>query len=143
METSEKKKRKILKWQIVLMVLGFLLLAGGITMIVFFAISDTINPALIIVGCFLLVFAFIMLSYAFLPLIQRGMIKINKQIIEENKEDLKDISSTTGEIASEGVKKVAKSAMEGVNDADKIYCKHCGQLIDSDSKFCSFCGKEQ
>lgn len=141
METN--KKKKISKWQIVLMVLGFLFLAGGITMIVFFAILDTINPALMIVGCFSLFFAFIMLFYSLLPLIQKGMIKVNKKIIEENKETLKDISKASGEIAGEGVKKVAKSAMEGVNDADKIYCKHCGRLIDSDSKFCSFCGKEQ
>lgn len=141
METN--KKKKISKWQIVLMILAFLFLAGGIIMIVFFAISDTITPTLMIFGSFSLVFGFIMLFYSFLPLIQKGMIKMNKNIIEENKDALKDISSATGEIASEGVKKVAKSAMEGVNDADKIYCKHCGQLIDSDSKFCSFCGKEQ
>lgn len=112
-------------------------------MIVFFAISDTITPTLMIFGSFSLVFGFIMLFYSFLPLIQKGMIKMNKNIIEENKDALKDISSATGEIASEGVKKVAKSAMEGASDANKIYCKHCGQLIDSDSKFCSFCGKEQ
>ena len=141
METN--KKKKISKWQIVLMILAFLFLAGGIIMIVFFAISDTITPTLMIFGSFSLVFGFIMLFYSFLPLIQKGMIKMNKNIIEENKDALKDISSATGEIASEGVKQVAKSAMEGVNDADKIYCKHCGQLIDSDSKFCSFCGKEQ
>lgn len=141
METN--KKKKISKWQIVLMILAFLFLAGGIIMIVFFAISDTITPTLMIFGSFSLVFGFIMLFYSFLPLIQKGMIKMNKNIIEENKDALKDISSATGEIASEGVKKVAKSAMEGASDANKIYCKHCGQLIDSDSKFCSFCGKEQ
>ena len=83
------------------------------------------------------------------------MIKTNKYVIDKNKEDLKDISQQSGEISALGAKEVAKSVTKGVmeevqpdnNLADKkekqIFCKHCGQKIDADSKFCSHCGKEQ
>ena len=27
--------------------------------------------------------------------------------------------------------------------SNKLYCRHCGTLIDANSKFCSHCGKEQ
>ena len=31
---------------------------------------------------------------------------------------------------------------DGLSD-NKMYCKHCGDLIDSDSEFCKHCGKRQ
>jgi hypothetical protein len=58
-----------------------------------------------------------------------------------NKEDLKDIASTAVEITSEAITKTATAIKTGLDD--KMFCKHCGEKIDSDSKFCNKCGKEQ
>jgi len=30
-----------------------------------------------------------------------------------------------------------------IENGNKIYCKHCGEAIDADSKFCNKCGGEQ
>ena len=65
----------------------------------------------------------------------------DKYIQQENKEDLKDIISTTADIASEAVTKTATEIKQGIEDT--IFCKHCGAKIDFDSKFCKKCGKEQ
>ena len=139
---GQKKKSKTL---IILRIIGALLFAGGLTMVILFATLDMENPALVICGSFIITFGFLMLTFSLMPLLQKGMIKLNKHIIEQNKQDLQDISMMTGDIASEGVKTVAKSATEGHIEAmeGKKYCKNCGKIIDNDSKFCSHCGTEQ
>ena len=40
-------------------------------------------------------------------------------------------------------KEIAKGIKDGLSDDNTIYCKHCGSLIDNDSRFCKSCGKEQ
>ena len=144
MENNQNKK-KTPKGLIILGVIAFILLAGGITMVVISSTSDTESPGLIIGGSFAISFGFMLTFISLIPLIQKGMIKLNKHIIEQNKQDLKDISSATGDIASDGVKTIAKSATEGHIEAmdDKKYCKNCGKIIDNDSKFCSHCGTKQ
>ena len=41
----------------------------------------------------------------------------------------------------------AKAIEEGIkerfDEEETIYCKHCGEVIDADSKFCEKCRKEQ
>ena len=77
----------------------------------------------------------------FRPEITKASTQSIKYIQQENKEDLKDIASTAAEIASEAITKTATAIKTGLDD--KMFCKHCGEKIDSDSKFCNKCGKEQ
>ncbi len=92
-------------------------------------------------------------------------LQIHKKVLEDNKETIKDINSLGGEVAvdsineildkkgddmkkavdkstdisKDSIKTVARSIKEGLKD--EIYCKHCGDAIDADSKFCKHCGK--
>ena len=81
------------------------------------------------------------LVMGFRPEITKMSTKSIKYIQQENKEDLKDIISTTADIASEAVTKTTTAIKQGIEDT--IFCKHCGAKIDFDSKFCNKCGKEQ
>lgn len=71
----------------------------------------------------------------------KAAVKVQKSIIEENKEDLKDVANASAEISSEAITKTTRAVKKGLED--KIYCKHCGDKIDADSKFCNSCGKKQ
>ena len=73
--------------------------------------------------------------------IMKHSIKTAKIIQEENKEVLTEIANNVAEISSGAVEKTAQAVKKGVSE-EKAYCKHCGALIDADSKFCSKCGKE-
>ena len=81
------------------------------------------------------------LMIGFRPEITKMSIKSVKYIQQENKEDFKDIAGNAADIASEAIVKTATAIKTGLDD--KIFCKHCGEKIDSDSKFCNKCGKEQ
>ena len=81
------------------------------------------------------------LMIGFRPEITKASTQSIKYIQQENKEDLKDIASTAVEITSEAITKTATAIKTGLDD--KMFCKHCGEKIDSDSKFCNKCGKEQ
>ncbi len=70
------------------------------------------------------------------------VINVKKNIIDDNEDSLKEISKKEGELAGIGIEKKARAVKEGLLE-DEIYCKHCGESIDADSKFCKKCGKEQ
>lgn len=57
-----------------------------------------------------------------------------------SKEDLEDIADAAAYILADSIKIKAKAIKDGLSD-EKMYCKHCGNLIDSDSTFCKKCGK--
>lgn len=75
------------------------------------------------------------------PEIAKMSAKSTKYIQQENKEDFSDIASNTADIASEAITKTTTAIKKGLDD--KIFCKNCGEKIDSDSKFCNKCGKKQ
>ena len=86
------------------------------------------------------------LTLGFSPEISRMNTKTVKYIQEENKSDLKDIANTTADIIEDAVNQTSRAAKDGFsgnNPEKKMYCKHCGVLIDADSVFCNKCGKEQ
>lgn len=74
--------------------------------------------------------------------LQSATINSRKKILEENEDSLKEMADANARINKDAVKTTAKAIKEGLT-GDTIYCKHCGSLIDSDSKFCKSCGKEQ
>ena len=69
-------------------------------------------------------------------------INTSNKILGDNEEVLKDISTKYAEINKDAIETTAKAIKKGLSD-DKLYCKNCGVLIDSDANFCSKCGKEQ
>ena len=69
-------------------------------------------------------------------------IKAQKYMLEENEEMLKDINRKTANISKDGVEITARAVKKGFS-GETIYCKHCGNSIDVDSRFCKTCGKEQ
>ena len=81
---------------------------------------------------------FTCLMIGFRPEMAKLSTKTAKYIQEENKEDLKEIVTTTAEIHNEAVTITAKAIKEGLKDT--MYCKHCGKVVDIDSKFCKHCG---
>lgn len=67
-------------------------------------------------------------------------IKSKKRIMDENEDTLKDIKDAETRINKDAIKESAKAVKEGfVGD---MHCKHCGKLIDKDSKYCKYCGGE-
>ena len=81
------------------------------------------------------------LMMGFRPEITKMSAKSAKYIQQENKEDFRDIANNTADIASEAITKTTTAIKKGLDD--RIFCKHCGEKIDSDSNFCNKCGKEQ
>lgn len=74
-----------------------------------------------------------------------GNVAVNSKnnIINQNKELLKEMANTQAEINKDAIKTTANAIKEGLNNEATMYCKHCGNVIDADSKFCKVCGKEQ
>ena len=64
-----------------------------------------------------------------------------KYIQEENKDDLAEIAETSADIVGEAITKTAKAVSDGFEE--KMFCRHCGERIPADSKFCKKCGREQ
>jgi len=135
------------KYLLVLKIVGFIGIALAIFGIVL-AISNfgNFDNDLFMVGGFIAcISCFVGVSslvIGFRPEITKLSIKLSKHIQEENKEDIKDIVNTTVDITGDAISKVSKSIKNGLEE-DKMYCKHCGALIDKDSIFCNRCGKEQ
>ena len=55
---------------------------------------------------------------------------------------MRENATRKANINKKGIEITANAIKKGLNGS-KIYCKHCGKLIDEDSKFCKSCGKEQ
>ena len=69
-------------------------------------------------------------------------INAEKEILDNNEETMRENATRKANINKKGIEITANAIKEGLNGS-KIYCKHCGKLIDEDSKFCKSCGKEQ
>jgi hypothetical protein len=81
------------------------------------------------------------LTIGFRPELSRIATRSARYIQQENKEDLKEMASTRVEIHKDAITSTARAVKEGLKDT--VFCKHCGNEIDVDSKYCRFCGKEQ
>lgn len=102
---------------------------------------------------FIIVPIFIVLVFVFVILMMfspkaRGkmmskQIKAAKYMIEESKDDIEKISTNMANVTKEGIETTTRAIKKRFTKDEGIYCKHCGSLIDRDSKFCKNCGKEQ
>ena len=74
-----------------------------------------------------------------------GNISVNSRnnIINENKEIFKEIANKQAEINKDAIKITASAIRDGFKNESTMFCKHCGSVIDVDSRFCKTCGKEQ
>ena len=137
-----KKPRHFLLFKIV----GIAGVAAIITGVVlaFLGFDDLESPNFMI-GSFLAAAGVMMtvfgITVGFAPEIAKARAQTVRYIQEENKDDLTAIANNTAEIMSEAVATTASALSDGVKKT--MFCKHCGSRIDSDSKFCSSCGKEQ
>lgn len=75
--------------------------------------------------------------------LSKTAINVRKNILQENEEALKEVAEIEANIEAGAIKKKAAAAKEGFIGNDTMFCKHCGTNIDSNSKFCMNCGKEQ
>ena len=102
-----------------------------------FPIVIPIMFVIVFVAAFLTIF-----SPKFRGKMMRKQVQATKYMMDESKEDLKSISDGMAYATHDGIKSTARAIKEGFTE-DSVYCKHCGAQIDSDSKFCNKCGKEQ
>lgn len=71
-------------------------------------------------------------------------INAKSNIINNNEEVLRDMASKEANINKDAIKTTFSAIREGLTgDNANMFCKHCGAVIDADSKFCKDCGKEQ
>lgn len=122
----------------------------------------------ILIGITFVLMIALMISPKLRGKLMSSQIKATKHMMDYSKEDLKDILSTSADIGINAEKEILDNNEETMEDnvtrkaninkkgieittnaikegltRSKIYCKHCGKLIDEDSKFCKLCGKEQ
>ena len=74
--------------------------------------------------------------------LSKTAINVKKNILDQNEDTLKDLASREADIESIGIEKKARAIKNGLS-SEAIYCKYCGEAIDSDSKYCKTCGKKQ
>ena len=137
-----KKPSFFIMFKILGVVGAVVAITGFILSIVGFGDFESNN---FIIGGFLTVAGFMIggvgMMIGFMPEISKATAKTARYIQQENKDDLSAIASTSAEIMSDALTKTASALSEGARKT--MFCKHCGAKIDTDSRFCSVCGKEQ
>lgn len=132
---NENKKNKLPIIFLIFKIIGLGLIIGAVVLLII-SEGDYLFPSLPMIG-----FGIVITLWGLIPNINKLSIKTTKYLQEEHKEDLTDIANTSADISSEAVTKTTKAVKKGLKDT--MYCKHCGEQIDADSKFCKSCGKSQ
>ena len=105
-----------------------------------FNIMFTIVPILVFGG---FIFTFAM---AFSPKLRSKVmsrqLKAHKYMLDENEDILRELNKRGANIEREGIKIRTSAIKEGFNQ-DTCYCSSCGKVIDTNSRFCKYCGEEQ
>ena len=99
--------------------------------------SYIIGMFMLPIGLFLGVSGLVM---GFRPQITKHTIKTANYIQEKNKEELQEMMSRAARINSEAVTISAQAVAKGLSET--MYCKYCGEKIDSNSQFCKYCGQK-
>ena len=69
-------------------------------------------------------------------------LKASKYVMDENEDILRELNKKGANIEREGIKIRTSAVKEGFNQ-DTCYCSSCGKVIDTNSRFCKYCGEEQ
>lgn len=129
-KTHAKKRKKFTILGIIFIILGFgMFFAGPICAFMVHPMLGMISMA----GILFLVPGFMLLSL--------GTHRALSSFVAQS------AGPVAVESAHEFGRPVAREMASGVNDGlndlnTEIYCKYCGNLIDSDSDFCKYCGKK-
>ena len=70
-------------------------------------------------------------------------VKTAKGVLDENEEDIRHVVGKTADISKDAITTTTRAIKKGLTEEESVYCKHCGESIDSDSTFCKACGKKQ
>ena len=70
-------------------------------------------------------------------------VKTAKGVIDENEDDIRHVVSKTADMSKDAITTTTRAIKKGLTEEESVYCKHCGESIDSDSTFCKACGKKQ
>lgn len=70
-------------------------------------------------------------------------VKTAKGVLDENEDDIRHVVGKTADISKDAITTTTRAIKKGLTEEDAVYCKHCGESIDSDSTFCKACGKKQ
>ena len=105
-----------------------------------FNLIFTLVPILV-VAVFIFVIA-MMISPKLRGKMMSRQIKAQKYMLDESLEDLKSISDDMAYATKDGIKTTAGAVKDGFS-RETVFCKHCGEAIDADSKYCKNCGKKQ
>lgn len=121
--------------------------------------KDKPTDAFIVLSAVATCFSVILFIIGLSPYISKLSLKHKKEILEYTGEDVQSVGTTmvdigqpivnkdVDDIVAPNLKNIKKSLnnknTEENTHNEKIYCKFCGKTIDKDSKFCSYCGKEQ
>ena len=136
---------------IVLRVIGFLLIACGITLIIVGATkkvpdmgdsgwfeSETSRDGFIFGGISCCVFSLPILVASFvIPIAKAGM-KITKQIHEETKDDLMYILNNTTQMMGN-----ARQAFTRELQSQETKCTNCGAPFEDNDTSCKYCGNQR
>ena len=128
-------------------IIGFIGVVIGIIGIIllFLGVNNSDNTFMIggFVVCFGMFIGIGGLVIGFRPEISKLSTKSKKYIVNDNKDDLTDIANTSADIVDGAITQTARAVKKGLTQKESMFCKYCGAQIDSDSKFCNKCGKEQ
>lgn len=105
-----------------------------------FKIFFIIVPILVLI-VFIITFVGI-ISPKFRAKMMGKQIKATKYMVDELKDDIRDINTDLADASKDAIRIKTGAVRDGFM-GNYIFCKHCGSSIDSDSKFCKSCGKEQ
>lgn len=65
--------------------------------------------------------------------------QVQHDLVSDNKDIMTETANNQADINREAIRKTAQAIKEGF-ESEKVYCRHCGSVIDADSKFCKNCG---
>ena len=72
-----------------------------------------------------------------------NQVKAMKYMVDDSADDIESISNNMANATKGGVETTTRAIKNGFSSSSRVYCKHCGGTIDTDSHFCKHCGKEQ
>lgn len=152
---------------LVLKIIGCVGIAIAVTGIIIYIcnLAGEFSTGLFITGLLMMILGILSgvpcLFFGFLPRLLAARISAMQQLQQQNINVFKELSAAAAqaaanaqaaaqaaeapamEIREESVAQESSEEQAQTTANTKMYCKHCGVQIDSDSKFCKSCGKEQ